>query len=270
MKAGTSQPSAEVMRRVSVGAIIGSKLRLEQKDAAATAGLGTLSLFALVNGIRDRRVVVLVGNRHVLFANGAAIGDAVFAPPVAVDGTGVRAALAGEEAVARLSHAGLEGNYAFAYPGDAATEYFVDAAAAELLPGVVAETRAWPASARVPDGTRVRGIGRLHRLDASGTRRPRVRRLGGPSAMATGRVVNAAATVLDARGQERRNVIAVQADDGALIEPGGSGALLVDERDRAVGVVWGRDERDASLAYACHIHPLLDCLGVTPLVGGFA
>ena len=110
----------------------------------------------------------------------------------------------------------------------------------------------------------MRGVARLHPLDVAGRRAPRVRVLGGLTGVTEGRAVEAAATV-EAGGEPRFGNIVIRWDDGSRGGPGDSGALVVDERDRAVGLVWGRSDRDPELTYACHIHPVLDRLDVTML-----
>jgi hypothetical protein len=53
--------------------------------------------------------------------------------------------------------------------------------------------------------------------------------------------------------------------DAAFAEDGDSGALVVDDRNRAVGLLWGKSRRSRSEAFACHIQPVLECLNVTPI-----
>lgn len=213
----------------------------------APIGLGTLGFHALRNG-RRKREVVLVSNRHVLIARGARRGDAVYRPLRRHDMWVIR-----RDPIGEIADEGAEANHAFGYPGEPRAEYFVDCAAASV--------------AVAPEAPVIRRVGRVHPLDVIGARRLRVRKLGGTTGVSAGEVLDAAATVDVAGGPRRRNNLVIH---GLCVEAGDSGALIVNERDEAVALLWGRSGRDPSIAYACHIHPVLDRLGVTMLTRGRA
>jgi hypothetical protein len=214
------------------------------------SGLGRLGFFALANGTR-RREVVLVSSRHVLLAHGAGRRDPVYRPVFASHGE--TSVIRGDalEPVAEIVDEGAEANHRFAYDGEPLADYFVDCATARLL-GATAYT-----------ASTIRGVARLHPLDVVGRRAPRVRVLAGPTCATEGRVVDVNAAVEGVGGCRLGNIVI--RCSGEAVEPGDSGALLVDERDFAVGLLWGRSDRDPEVAYACHIHPVLDRLGVTML-----
>jgi hypothetical protein len=209
-----------------------------------------------VNGTRER-IVVLVSNRHVLLAHDASAGDPVYCPAVSVRDDGYAIRRDSLEPIARILDEGAEDNHRFAYPGEPEDDYFVDCATARVL-----------SERDVRDGT-ARGTARVHPLDVLATRAPRVRKAGGVSGPAAGRIVDVAAPV-DAGSARRLNNILVRGDSGSFLEPGDSGALLLNERDEAIGLLWGRGEEDADAAYACHIHPVLDRLDVTMMTGALA
>jgi hypothetical protein len=206
-------------------------------------GLGTLGFLALRNGRREREVV-LVSNRHVLLAQGAGVGDAVYRPERSNGSWVVR-----DEPVGEIIDEGAEANHAFAYRNEPADEYFVDCAAAR-----VTVTTARPT---------VRRVARAHPLDITGTRRLRVRKLG---AATTGHVIDVSAAVDTQDGPRRLNNLVIR---GLGTGPGDSGGLVVNERDEAIALLWGRSDRDPSIAYACHIQPVLDRLDVTMLTRSF-
>jgi hypothetical protein len=233
-----------------------------------TSGLGTLGFLALINGTQDRREV-LVSNRHVLLAHGAIRGSAIYAPRFVDRGNPRVVSREGLRPIAAIEDEGYEGNHRFSYPGEAAAGYFVDGATALL-----AENQEWRANATIESGSearslRVRGIARLHALDLLGGRVQRVRKIGGASGVTDGRVVDVLAPVTSSGAADRLRNLMIRSAGGPFVEPGDSGALIVNDRDEAVGLLWGRSDTDPQIAYACHIHPLLDRLQVTMLAGAF-
>lgn len=240
-------------------------IKPEQAAGPQHSGMGTLGFLALVNGIR-RREVVLVSNRHVLLAHGAGSGDPVYAPVFARRGETCLVRASSLEPVAEVMDEGAEQNHAFHYDREPADDYFVDCATARLL--------ATPAAGRTSEGEAtipvVRGVARMHPLDVLGHRAARVRKIGGASGVTLGHAVDVAAPVETSSGPQRLGNIVIRGMDGPFVSPGDSGALVLNERDQAVGLVWGRSDRDLRVAYACHIHPVLDRLDVTLMCGGLA
>ncbi|HKZ14721.1 MAG TPA: trypsin-like peptidase domain-containing protein [Solirubrobacterales bacterium] len=93
----------------------------------------------------------------------------------------------------------------------------------------------------------------------------RVFKLGGATGATEGVVVDVeypAVAELHGRTHAAPRQILVGALDGAgpFSAPGDSGAALRDVDGAAVGLLWGATDRGESLA--CHIGPVLDCLGV--------
>ncbi len=217
-------------------------------DGEALIGLGTLGFHALRNGRREREVV-LVSNRHVLLAHGARRGDAVYRPQRRDREWVVR-----RDPIGEIVDEGAEANHAFGYPGEPRSEYFVDCAAARL-------TVAAPRST-------VRRVARAHALDIAGGRRLLVRKLGGANGDVAGEVLDVAAPVDTAGGPRRLNNLVIRGLGSPWVEAGDSGALVLNERDEAIALLWGRSDRDPAIAYACHIHPVLDRLDVTMLTRG--
>jgi hypothetical protein len=236
----------------------------EQAAGPHQSGMGTLGFFALVNGIR-RREVVLVSNRHVLLAHGAGSGAPIYAPVFTRRGETSLVHASTLDPIAEIKDEGAEQNHSFHYNGEPDENYFVDCATARLLaaPASPMENNAVPAPV-------VRGVARMHPLDALGHRAPRVRKFGGASGITQGRVVDVAAPVENPSGPQRQHNIVIRGTDGSFVSPGDSGALVLNEHDQAIGMVWGRSDHDPNIAYACHIHPVLNRLGVTLMYGGMA
>jgi hypothetical protein len=236
----------------------------EQAAGPHQSGMGTLGFFALVNGIR-RREVVLVSNRHVLMAHGAGSGSPVYAPVFSRRGETRLVRASTLDPIAEITDEGAEQNHPFHYNGEPGEDYFVDCATARLL-----SAPASPVSNSEHPAPVVRGVARMHPLDALGHRAPQVRKFGGASGITQGRVVDVAAPVENSNGPQRQHNIVIRGTNGSFVSPGDSGALVLNEQDQAIGMVWGRSDHDPNIAYACHIHPVLDRLGVTLMYGGMA
>ena len=228
---------------------------------AGASGLGRLGFLAATAGAADWTSLVLVSNRHVLLAHGAVPGDVVFQPRVLSDASTLRFPTDQLNPIATLEDCGFQGNYRFAFPGEPESSYFIDCATARLT------CRQDP---RGRGGSVLfREVARAHRFDTFAGRELRVRKAGIDSGF-TGRLVEVAATVVDAEGGQRHNTLVIRSLPvrGGTPRPfaaeGDSGALVIDELERALGLVWGVNLKDPMEAYACHIHPVLDCLRVTP------
>ncbi|HEU5323999.1 MAG TPA: hypothetical protein VFX28_24570, partial [Methylomirabilota bacterium] len=231
------------------------------------AGLGTLGFLALRNGRREREVV-LVSSRHVLLAHGAARGAPIYRPLFARRGDAWVIRGDALEPIAEVLDEGAEGSHPFPYPGEAPGEYFVDCASARVLVGRGVHVRAELPARGGRSPAVVRGVARVHPLDAGAWWSLRVQKVGGATGHTVGRVVDAVAAVEVAGGPPRLGTLVIRGEGGPFVGPGDSGALVLDDRDRAVGLVWGRSDAEPDVGYACHIHPVLDRLGVTLLGGG--
>jgi hypothetical protein len=233
-------------------------LRRGGGEAAASrerAGIGTIGFLAIRNGLRERELV-LVSNRHVLLAHGAGRGDPVYSPVPAE--RPARWTLPAADPVGTILDEGAEDNHPFSYPGEPVREFYVDCACARVAVGL-------PGPIPPP----VRGVARLHPLDVAGARTVRVRKIGALTGVTQGRVVDARARVEVAGRPGRLNNLLIRGISGPFAGPGDSGALVVNDRDEAIGMVWGTSEREPAVAYASHIHPVLDRLGVTMLTRAF-
>jgi hypothetical protein len=240
---------------VATGACVGN-LRHLSSGAPGGPGVGTVGFLALVNGRREREPV-LVSNRHVLLANGAGRGDPVYGP--VLDAERATWALRTLEPVGAIFDEGAEDNHAFAYPGEPVRDYYVDCACARI--------DADQAATAVPA---VRGVARLHPLDVAGKRTVHVRKIGALTGVTEGRVVDARARLEVSGRPGRHNNLVIRGIGRPFAEPGDSGALVIDDGDEAIGMVWGTSDRDPAVAFASHIHPVLDRLGVTMLTRGFS
>ncbi|MDE2389461.1 MAG: hypothetical protein KGN35_10360, partial [Betaproteobacteria bacterium] len=112
-------------------------------------------------------------------------------------------------------------------------------------------------------------VARVHPHDTLAGKELKVR-LSGRDNTVWGKVIDSQATVETVTGERCHNtlVIRVMPDSTGTLQPfsrnGDSGALLVDQYQRAVGLLWGNHLLDPTISYACHIHPALSFLQITP------
>jgi hypothetical protein len=238
-----------------------SNLRGLAAPGGGAAGLGALGFLAAPAGARDWSQLFLVSNRHVLFAHGAGAGDAIFQPRYR-SAEGRLLFDSDPRPVATLAEGGFEGHWRFAYPGESERSWFVDCAAAALVGG--------RGRAGAPAGPVLfASVARASPLDALPGREIAVYKLGRDRAP-SGKLVATDATVSLADGTCRHNNLVIRGLRGAdgkrrpFAVAGDSGALVLDRLNRAVGLLWGVNLEDPGEAYACHIHPVLDCLKLAP------
>jgi hypothetical protein len=233
------------------------------------SGLGALGFFAALRGAPNWQNLVLVSNRHVLLAHGAQQGDLVFQPEYTLKNGQYHFRNDKLNPIAEILDEGLEGNYMYRYPDEPAREYFIDCATARLTAKHTTRIPADPP----PIGRRTkilfRGIARVHEFDVFAGRELQVYKLGRPEVI--GRVVDVRATVKTSDQRIRHNNLVIRAEsqkgknEQSFADTGDSGALIVDELNRAVGLLWGKSLHNRTEAFACHIHPILHRLKVTPL-----
>jgi hypothetical protein len=238
--------------RWEVGAPISTLAGL--REGPGPSGLGRVACFGVRRGARRWADPVLLTSHHVLNAYGAGPGDAAFAPDVADEEELLEIDPASLAPVAEVTDGGLDGVHRFAFPGEAEAAYHLDCATARLVDTKV-----------VPSGAAAFRVGRVHPHDALPQRRLSVRLLG-VHARPAGEVVATDAVVERADGVLCPGTIAIRSRPGGppFATEGDSGALVVDRRDRAIGLLWGVDLRDPATAYACHVLPVLDRLDLVP------
>jgi hypothetical protein len=241
-----------------------SNLKGMNLTGRTSAGLGTLGLLAARRSAPDWRTLVLVSNRHVLLAHGAERGDLVFQPGFSEQGAQVNFSASHLNAIARIDHEGLCGHFSYAYPGESRKSYYIDCATATLL--LKQTGNPLRITGRTQHFTQV---ARVHPLDTANGRELKVRLLGRVDPV-WGKIIDSEATVETVTGELCRNTLVIRAlpDKHGVLRPfsrkGDSGALLVDQYQRAVGLLWGNHTLDPYVSYACHICPVLSYLEIIP------
>lgn len=223
------------------------------RDHSGPAGVGRTGCFAVRSGQRRWHQPLLVSNHHVLRAHGAEPGSAVYRMPSQELARPMRIEAAGLDPLGWVTGDGHDGVHRYAYPGEAELDYYVDCATAR-----VSDEEARPAGPLA-----FAGVARVRDIDVLPARIATARLLG-VHARASGRIVDVAATVEREDGSLCPNSIVIRSLPGRapFASRGDSGALVTDRLGRAVGLLWGLDLADPAVAYACHLLPALDRLGV--------
>lgn len=223
-------------------------------DGPGPVGLGRVACFAVRRGARRWSDPLLLTSGHVLSAHGALPGSPIFAPDLADGESMLQIDPVSLVPIAEVTGEGIDGVHRFALPGEPVADYHLDAATARLLD-----------EGAMPTGDAVFHVGRVHPHDALPQRRLAVRLLGVHSRSA-GEVIGVDATVELADGVSCPGSIVIRSRPGSMpfAMEGDSGALVVDRHHRAVGLLWGIDLTDSSIAYACHLYPVLDLLELVP------
>jgi hypothetical protein len=233
-------------------------------------GLGSIGFFAYHQGEGRRPVPVLVGNQHVLCAHGVGKGSLVFQPGLRAGAHGLEFPAHEMTAIAENTGISAMGHVDFAYPEEAARQFFVDAATARLLPAYrdAFENRPGEWMERLHGA--MGQVARLHPADVSLGGRMDVWKYGRTTRLTRGKVMDVKATVEGPDGQLRKNVIVVKGWNHGLrpgpaifCAEGDSGAPLFDSRGRLVGILWGMNPQQPEIGYASHIHPILAALKLT-------
>lgn len=250
-----------------VGAVI-SNLKSGSQAHHTHIGMGTLGFLAAKRGMPDWQSLVLVSNRHVLTAHDAKIGDMIFQPDYQEKGNQVVFDTPRLNAIARIDNVGLCGHFPYAYPGEAEKPYFIDCATASLL--LEQKNHSQRNHAKNQYFTKV---ARVHPHDTFEGRELKVRLAGRD--VTWGKIIACEATVETVTGERCHNTLIIRAmpDPKGVLRPfsrkGDSGALLVDQYQRAVGLLWGNHTLDPYVSYACHIHPVLSFLQIIPWCSDF-
>jgi hypothetical protein len=187
---------------------------------------------------------LLIANHHVIFGGGAATGEVVWALPPDDEGAREpRAAALGTARSGRIGRVSFEG-----------AVYFVDCALIEL-----SDLTRFPDWLRsVLDGPWPAAVAAAH--PGAGAIKH------GPSTGTTlGTIIDAAypdRPFIEGRSWTAPGQLLIQSRDPELnfSAPGDSGAALLDEQGRILGLMWGSNSGGQGVA--CPIEPVLDCLGV--------
>jgi len=244
-------------------------------DNSGQIGVGTLGCFATLNGVSGPENVVLLSNNHVLASNNAVNGDTVYQPRhiesggvISPDGTQER-----RNPIGKIHNIGQQAVYSYAYPSETAQDYYLDCAIAKLDICISSwcntncgvsyknEIR----GLNIAGNSRLEDVVRVAQSDLSGGDYV-VHKVGRRTSKTTGKVIDTIA--IDAAGGRFMLIEATQPDCNGTLQfsaEGDSGSAVVNAQNRLVGLLYGGDVSNPARSAACHIHPVMAYLSITPI-----
>jgi hypothetical protein len=213
----------------------------------------------------------------VLMANGAAVGETVYQPRLIDTGTvvGVEESPESRRAIAEIHDAGAEANHSFAYPSEAAQDYFVDCASALLNISISSWCNSncgvsYKNEIRQLDiggNSKIEDVARVTQADLDASGDYAVFKVGRRTSKTAGRVVDIAATTTS--GVRIIEIQATAPDCSGINQfaaEGDSGSAVINAQNRLVGLLYAKGTGTAAdRGYASHIHPVLDKLKATAI-----
>jgi hypothetical protein len=269
---------------ILVGGILISNLkRMDANGSPVGDELGTLGFFGTLNNSSSRDNIVGLTNNHVLAANGAAVGDTVYQPKATGVSPTLNIAAADKHPIGKIEHLGKQGNHRYQYSGDpAAKDYYIDASSFRVNTnfssccgknkGVKFGNLVHNLSQTALGSGTIEGIDRITaQIQAATPGEYKVYKAGEHTGWTTGKVFAAEFDWNDPNvvGKHYGTSIIIQdlgpnCGGGTKFAIGGdSGAVVVNNQRKVVGLLIGELDGLGGLYAACHIEPVLNYLGVT-------
>lgn len=244
-------------------------------NASNQIGSGTLGCFATLNGVSGPENVVLLSNNHVLASNGASNGDTIYQPRF-IDNAGtvnIDAAQDRRNPIGKIHNIGQQGPYSYTYPSETAQDYFLDCAIAKLDICISSwcntncgvsyknEIR----GLNIGGNSKLEDIARVAQSDLGGSDYV-VYKVGRRTSKTTGKVIDTAA--IDPSGGRALYIEATQPNcngEMKFSDEGDSGSAIVNAQNKVVGLLYAGDSTNPARTLACHIHPVMAYLNITPI-----
>jgi hypothetical protein len=246
--------------------------------------VGTLGFFATINGNSNAKEnVVFVTNNHVVAENGGAANTAMY-QPYRVNNAGVSTPTNDQnhphDVVGSVANFGGKLMHPYTYPSTAQINYYVDAATVKLDLSISSWCDTHCGTKFKPEvrllainaSSKIAGFERVANADITalpvGTFYDVVK-FGHKTSRTQGKITECNALV-NVDGVDVDNVIVIVSTvancDGQMIfsKKGDSGAAIINNNRKVVGLLFG-GSNDQTQTWACHIHPVIDYLGVTPI-----
>jgi len=243
--------------------------------------IGTIGFIAIIDDESSKDNKALITNHHVLNPDGAQNGDSIYNPGITVN-EGDETIVKNQERddtnpIGKILDIGFKDNHAFAYPSSSEEDYYIDCASAKINTcysswcdtNCGTDFRNEIRELDIDGSSALAGIYRLRAADANTTT---VIKRGRTTRRTVGKIIDPFATVNkpDSSGLAQ-NVILIESTeancDGNMVfsEEGDSGSALVNEEREIMGLLWGGVDGSPNRSVGCHIHPVMDRLGITPI-----
>ena len=242
---------------------LASDWRNRHRHAACSWLGGYTGFFATIDGVAGPDNIALVTNNHVLAKNNGIAGDTVYQPDFHDDDTA-------NHSIGKILNIPGIANHSYAYPGEAAADFWIDCASAQLS---ICISSCCSTNCGVSFANEIRGLNVNNSNAITDVARAvwgdTVYKVGWRTSRTVGRVVNVA-SVVSGGGMTAKGILEVAATaedcDGfrRFANEGDSGAAVVNDRGQLVGLHYSA-AADHTHALNSHIHPVLDALHVTPI-----
>lgn len=255
-------------------------------DAQGVGQVGTIGFFATINtGATAPDNIALVTNRHVVAHANEQVGESVYQPnwtQSAQFGWQIpRRDVASQWLAGKILKLVPQADFPYTYPQESPDNYYLDCASVQLdiCISSLCHTNCGVSFAnRIPglnlnNSEKIIDVARIAHADI-GTPRADVVKVGARTGRCTGRVIAVNAPPTDPQGNViGSNVLEISTTGkncngtGTLqfSDSGDSGSALINSEGNLVGLVFGHRNDAAANALACHIHPVLQALGVTAI-----
>jgi hypothetical protein len=263
-----------------VGGTLISKLKkyLANHDLQGES-VGTLGFFATnSSGARDN--VVLLTNNHVLASQGGVVGDLIYQPEF----SGVLGSYTLDpknmHPVGSIENIGMQDNRNFAYSGEAAKSMYLDCATAHVNTSFSSccHTNCGVKFANIlhnlnqsPDfnSSGVTGVARVQESDLPQGGTYPVYKVGYKTGWTKGKIRTTKADNVDPDDPSIHHDQIIVIDDlgpncgggTKFAEHGDSGSVIINAQRQIIGLLFAAS--DTGFYAACHIHPVMDLLGIT-------
>jgi hypothetical protein len=264
-----------------VGGIMISKLKVFQATGSVTGeGVGTLGFFATNNTSSSRDNVVLLTNNHILASDGGAVRDVIYQPRFTGGAGSFHLDRNDMHPIGTIENMGLRGNRDFAYPGEASQSMYVDCGTAHVNTSFSSccHTNCGTKFANILhnlslaqglSSSEVAGVARVTNADLPSGGDYVVYKVGHRTGWTRGKLRTALASNVDPDDasihQDRFMIIddlGPNCGGGAhFADSGDSGAVILNAQRQIIGLLFS--DSDTGFFAACHIHPVLDLLGIT-------
>lgn len=268
---------------ILVGGLLISNLKTYlATNSLSGQGVGTLGFFATDNRVRGRDNVVLLTNHHVLTSGGGVVNDLIFQPKFTGGHGAYHLERADMHPIGEIRDTGLKGHHPYGYPEDNQPKkpHYVDCATAKVktdfssccnsnkgikFDNVIHNLK----NAVGGTSNAVEGVARVRNSDLpSGGTYP-VFKVGARTGWTKGKLKFATVNAVDPDNP------AIHQDQVMIIEDlgpncggatqfsseGDSGSVILNDQRKIIGLLFA--DGDTGVTAACHIHPVMDLLGIT-------